>query len=237
MKIEIKHINGGVLYTAEIADDCPEWRRLRDAAETAVRAGAYLGGAYLDGANLHGAYLDGANLHGAYLGGAYLHGAYLGGANLDGANLGDANLDGAYLGGANLDGAYLGGANLRGANLRSANLDGAYLGGANLDGAYLGGANLRGANLRSANLRGAYLGGNAKLNGARPIVMMGPIGSRNDTLTVFRTDAGLRVQTGCFFGTDAEFLARVAETHGDTRHGSDYRAALALAVQMLAEAK
>ena len=65
--------------------------------------------------------------------------------------------------------------------------------------------------------------------------MMGPIGSRNDTLTVFRTDAGLRVQTGCFFGTDAEFLAGVAETHGDSRHGSDYRAALALTVQMLAE--
>ena len=125
MKIEIKRINGSVLYTAEIADDRPEWRRLRDAVETAVRDGA--------------------------------------------------------------------------------------------------------------SLDGAYLGGDTKLTGPRPIVMMGPIGSRNDTLTVFRTDAGLRVQTGCFFGTDAEFLAGVAETHGDSRHGSDYRAALALTVQMLAE--
>ena len=150
MKIEIKRINGSVLYTAEIADDRPECRRLRDAVQTAVR-------------------------------------------------------DGAYLDGANLDGAYL-------------------------DGAYLGGASLGGANLRGANL-----GGDTKLTGPRPIVMMGPIGSRNDTLTVFRTDAGLRVQTGCFFGTDAEFLAGVAETHGDSRHGSDYRAALALTVQMLAE--
>ena len=145
MKIEIKRINGSVLYTAEIADDRPECRRLRDAVQTAVRDGAYL---------------DGANLRGASLGGA--------------------NLDGAYLGGASL-------------------------------------------------------GGDTKLTGPRPIVMMGPIGSRNDTLTVFRTDAGLRVQTGCFFGTDAEFLAGVAETHGDSRHGSDYRAALALTVQMLAE--
>ena len=175
MKIEIKHINGSVLYTAEIADDRPECRRLRDAVQTAVRDGA----------------------------------------NLRGANLGGANLRGANLGGANLDGAYLGGASLGGANLRGANL-----GGASLGGAYLGGASL---------------GGDTKLTGPRPIVMMGPIGSRNDTLTVFRTDAGLRVQTGCFFGTDAEFLAGVAETHGDSRHGSDYRAALALTVQMLAE--
>ena len=65
--------------------------------------------------------------------------------------------------------------------------------------------------------------------------MMGPIGSRNDTLMVFRTDAGLRVQTGCFFGTDAEFLARVAETHGRSRHAADYEAAMRFAVASLAD--
>ena len=170
MKIEIKHINGSILYTAEIADACPGWRRMRDAIETAVR--------------------------------------------------GKADLRGAYLGGANLGSANLGSANLGGANLRGANLGGAYLNGANLSGAYLD---------------DAHLNGDTKLTGARPIVMMGPIGSRNDTLMVFRTDAGLRVQTGCFFGTDAEFLARVAETHGRSRHAADYEAAMRFAVASLAD--
>lgn len=160
MKIEIKHIDGSVLYTAEIADDCPQWRQLRDAVEAARNS--------------------------------------------------DAHLNGAYLGGAYLDGA-------------------------NLNGAHLRGANLNGANLNGANLDGAHLNGDTKLTGARPIVMMGPIGSRNDTLMVFRTDAGLRVQTGCFFGTDAEFLARVAETHGGSRHAADYEAAMRFAVASLAD--
>ena len=158
MKIEIKHINSSILYTAEIADACPGWRRMRDAIETAVRGKANLGGAYLGGADLGGADLGGANLGGAYLGGAYLGGAYLGGADLR-------------------DGT--------------------------------------------------------KLTGPRPIVTLGPIGSREDTLVVFHTDAGVRVQTGCFFGTDTEFLARVAETHGDTRHAVDYRAALDFAIASL----
>ena len=205
MKIEIKHINGSILYTAEIADACPGWRRMRDAIETAVRGKA--------------------DLRGAYLGGANLGSANLGSANLGGANLRGANLGGAYLNGANLSGAYLGGVNLRDANLRGANL-----GGANLGGAYLNGANLSGAYLDDA-----HLNGDTKLTGARPIVMMGPIGSRNDTLMVFRTDAGLRVQTGCFFGTDAEFLARVAETHGRSRHAADYEAAMRFAVASLAD--
>ena len=111
--------------------------------------------------------------------------------------------------------------------------DRAYLGDAYLGGAYLGGAYLGGAYLRGANLRGADLRDGTKLTGPRPIVTLGPIGSREDTLVVFHTDAGVRVQTGCFFGTDTEFLARVAETHGDTRHAVDYRAALDFAIASL----
>ncbi len=67
--IEIKHINGKVLYVAQDA------KVVREAVEKAVSEGANL-----RGANLEGAYLGGAYLEGAYLGGAYLEGAYLGGA-------------------------------------------------------------------------------------------------------------------------------------------------------------
>ncbi len=93
--IEIKHINGKVLYVAQDA------KVVREAVEKAVS----------EGANLRGANLEGANLRGAYLRGAYL----------EGANLRGANLEGAYLKGANLRGAYLRGAYIKGANLRGAN--------------------------------------------------------------------------------------------------------------------
>ena len=154
-----------------------------------------------------------------------------------GANLRDAYLDGADLGGADLDGADLDGANLRGANLRGANLRGAYLGGA-----YLGGAYLRGANLRGAYLGGAKVGAGddeAALAGSRPIVQIGPIGSRNDWLLVFWCgDAGVRISAGCQQQiTEAYFLARLAEAHGEGEraniHAQHYLEALAFAKRLL----
>ena len=173
---------------------------------------------------------------------AALEAAVSGSANLGGANLGGANLGGANLGGANLRGANLGGANLRGAYL-----GGAYLDGANLDGANLGGANLGGAYLGGAYLRGAYLDGakvgagddEAVLAGSRPIVQIGPIGSRSDWLLVFWCgDAGVRISVGCQQQiTEAYFLARLVEAHGEGEqaniHAQHYLEALAFAKRLL----
>ena len=114
------------------------------------------------------------------------------------------------------------GANLTGANLTGANLGGANLTGANLTGAYLGGAYLAGA-----NLVGAYLVG-ANLVGERPIIQIGPIGSRCAYFVAYLTDQGLRLRAGCFFGTRAEFEAKLSDTHKDSQHANEYRAALDL---------
>jgi uncharacterized protein YjbI with pentapeptide repeats len=152
--------------------------------------------------------------------------AVLQGANLEGANLEGAHLEGANLEGANLINAYLRGANLEGANLEGANLRGAYLRGANLTG-----ANLEGANLEGANLTGAYLIRGAKtikLIGDRPILTIGPIGSRADYLIAYVTCAGLYLRTGCFFGTAEMFNRKLSETHTGV-HASEYISALCLA--------
>ena len=144
---------------------------------------------------------------GAYLRGAYLGGAYLGGAYLGGANLGDADLRDADLGGA---------------NLRGANLGGAYLGGANLGGANLGGAYLGGADLGDADLRDADLGGAGKITSVDDILLIGPIGSRADYTHIYRTDKGVYVKCGCFFGTVDEFASKVKDTHGDNKYANQY---------------
>ena len=149
--------------------------------------------------------------------GADLGGANLGGADLGGANLRDANLGGAYLGGANLRGAYLGGANLRGADLGGANLGGANLRGADLEGADLGGADLGGANLGGANLRDA-----GKLTSIDDVLIVGPIGSRSAHTQIYRTDNGIYVKCGCFFGTINEFASKVHETHQENKYERDY---------------
>ena len=133
---------------------------------------------------------------------------------------------------ANMCDANLCDADLRGANLRGADLSDANLGGANLRGAYLRGANLRGADLYGADLRGANLGGanlgEKKLVCDRPFFTIGPIGSRNDYLQAFITDAGVMIRAGCFFDTRDQFELAIAETHGMNNHGTEYLAALAL---------
>jgi hypothetical protein len=135
----------------------------------------------------------------------------------------------AYLGGANLGGAYLGGVYLCDAYLGGANLCDAYLGGANLCGAYLGGANLRGAYLGDAYLRGAYLGDAAKkLVGDRPYFSIGPIGSRQDNLTLWITEKGPLLKTGCF-GPDTfeAFRGNLERDHpAESTHRKEYEAAL-----------
>jgi uncharacterized protein YjbI with pentapeptide repeats len=114
------------------------------------------------------------------------------------------------------------GANLTGANLAGANLDGANLAGANLAGANLDRAYLAGANLDGANLAGGF-----RLVGSSPVLQIGPLGSRSAYLVAYRTDAGLRIRTGCFFGTRDAFASDVTKTHGDNVHGKNYAAALA----------
>ena len=154
-------------------------------------------------------------------------GADLSGADLSGADLSGDDLSGADLSGADLSRAYLMRANLSRAYLSGADLSRAYLSRANLSGADLSGADLSGANLSGADLSGAVLRDGARLIGARPVVQVGPIGSRSDWLVAYLTDGGIRIDAGCQRQITREaFEARVSDTHGDNLHAREYRAAL-----------
>ena len=108
-------------------------------------------------------------------------------------------------------------ANLRGADLRWADLSDANLSDADLRGADLRGANLRGADLRWANLRGA----DYKCDGV--FHQITNIGSERGVLELYSCgQSGWLVRRGCFFGTKAEFLAKVKETHGENSHAVKY---------------
>ena len=109
-----------------------------------------------------------------------------------------------------------------------ANLYAANLGSANLESANLRSANLRWANLRSADLRSADLYEGCKLVGERAVFQIGPIGSRCAYLTVFLTDKGIHLRTGCFFGPIEEFRKALESTHDGNVHGKEYAAALDL---------
>ena len=152
------------------------------------------------------------------------------------ASLRGASLRGASLEGASLEGASLEGASLRGASLRGASLEGASLRGASLEGASLRGASLRGASLEGASLRGAQLTKDEKVSetSVRPFLQIGPLGSRNDTLRLWLTDKGPRIQAGCFWGTVEEFQAAVTKTHGTNEHAQQYQAAISFCLAHVA---
>lgn len=105
------------------------------------------------------------------------------------------------------------------------------------DGDTLAGAYLVSANLADASLRGAKISADHTLVGVRPLMHIGPIGSRSDVLHAYRTDKGLMLRAGCFFGTADEFSAAVRDTHKGSTHALDYMAALRFAQEWYGRAE
>ena len=76
--------------------------------------------------------------------------------------------------------------------------------------------------------------GNAEVFRTEHYLVMGPIGSRNAFTTFFRTkDRKIKVVCGCFFGTIDEFLAKVKQTHGNSKHAKVYQVAVEVALSQL----
>ena len=72
--------------------------------------------------------------------------------------------------------------------------------------------------------------GDAEVYSANHIFSIGPIGSRNEYTTFYRNkNEKIEVRCGCFNGIIEEFLEKVAETHGENKHASVYRAAAEIA--------
>ena len=71
---------------------------------------------------------------------------------------------------------------------------------------------------------------NAALARARPRLVLGPLGSRGDTLGVSLPSDGSEpvVYAGCWSGRLSAFAARVDEVYPTGRHGDEYRAAIAM---------
>ena len=124
-------------------------------------------------------------------------------------------------------------ANLSRANLSGANLSGADLSGANLSRAYLSRADLSGADLSGADLTGAEYYDQKILD----LFTAGPIGSRRDTVMIFKCENVIFVKAGCFWGSEADFMLELAKTHGENNHARAYKAALEAAKAMFEEGK
>ena len=77
---------------------------------------------------------------------------------------------------------------------------------------------------------GASIGDRASIGKSDRWCSLGPLGSDGRMLTVVCSKKSIRCYTGCFTGTDAEFLKAVKIKHGDSPLGVEYRAALAYAV-------
>jgi hypothetical protein len=59
---------------------------------------------------------------------------------------------------------------------------------------------------------------------------MGPLGSRDAMLTVYRSEGELYAGTGCYIGPIEDFKKRVVEVHKDSIHAQRYLAAVAFAM-------
>jgi hypothetical protein len=125
-------------------------------------------------------------------------------------------------------------ADFRHADLWGANFDHSDLSGAQMRGARFGAkafvhADIGLANFSGARLEHVFFGAPKTLVEDRPVLKIGPIGSRHDTLMAFFTVDGAYLSTGCFFGTAKDFAKAVNAEHAhDSKTRSEYRAALYL---------
>lgn len=151
--------------------------------------------------------------------GAYLHGADLCYRNLRGANLCDADLYGVDLSGSDLRGANLCDANLRSAYLFNVELHDTKLCYTDLVGAYLYGKELLNVNFYDIDLCGTNLRDVGKIE---EWVSHDNVGSRKKRTIFFKTDKGIFVQCGCFFGDLEKFIAAVKEKHNGNKYEKEY---------------
>ena len=143
-------------------------------------------------------------------------------SDLCGADFRNSNLSGTNLRSADFRVADLRDSNLRGTNLRAVDLRGAQLRGADLYGADLSRANLCDASLYGAHLR------ILKLIGDRPILQIGPIGSRADYLLAYFTNRGVLIRIGDFLGSLDIFIDKEIHGRDHSKYAQEYRAAIIL---------
>lgn len=78
----------------------------------------------------------------------------------------------------------------------------------------------------------ARVDGNARvaqhgvINSTQDYLVVGPIGSRNDHTTFYRTVSDIWVRCGCFNGPIDEFANEVRDTHGNNRYAQEYLEAI-----------
>ena len=70
----------------------------------------------------------------------------------------------------------------------------------------------------------AEVSGSAIIEETKDYMTAGPIGSRDDVTTAFRTLNGVRIKCGCFYGNIEEFEEKIKGTHGDNKHAKEYLA-------------
>ena len=170
------------------------------------------------GSNLSYSDLKGSNLSYTDLKGSNLSYTDLSGSNLSYTDLSGSNLSYSDLKGSNLSYTDLSYSDIKGSNLSYTDLKGSNLSYTDLSGSNLSGSNLKGSNF-------SYTKSGDLIISA--IYSIGPIGSRSDYLQCWAFDNGDRqYKTGCFSGTESEFIAAVS-AHGIEKHKTDYMAAIA----------
>lgn len=74
----------------------------------------------------------------------------------------------------------------------------------------------------------AEVHGNAEVFGNSDYITIKGLGSKYRNTTIFRTKENIAVKCGCFYGTLAEFVDKVKETHGNSKFAKEYLALIDL---------
>lgn len=134
------------------------------------------------------------------------------GEEIHGLDLAGALLCGAKFNEAELGDVDFGRAELRSSNFRFAKVDRCNFKNADFTYAYLDHAEFSHCDFFGAEISGCDFDG-ATFFDTRNILLIGPIGSRSDTLVAVQHENCIMLKTGCFYGNLDKFVEAVNRTH------------------------
>ena len=138
-----------------------------------------------------------ARVFGGYVYGGYVHGGTIYGGTIHGGNIYGGNIYGGHIRGGTIHGGNIYGV-IHGGTIHGGNIYGGNIYGGNIYGGHIRGGTVYGGTIHGGVIHGGNIYGGV-IRDVRDVLMVGPIGSENQILTLTRSDTGHHVSIGCWW--------------------------------------
>jgi hypothetical protein len=127
-------------------------------------------------------------------------------ATIWGGTIRGGTISGGTIWGGTIEGGTIRGGTISGGTIRGGTISGGTIWGGTIEGGTIRGGTIRGGTIRGGTISGGTISGGT-IKGSRDVLVVGPIGSENQLVTLVRTVDSHLLGVGCWFGHTVDELA------------------------------